>query len=331
MAFEAGGPPPAPETLADYPALARFLQRSHPANWYLAREQKPVPGFQVMAAPPGHDFRRVRVGRAVAYSFGFATFEPFFRHTDKLLMDDGTLAPFAVAPGRELTEAQTARLLAALPQERPRVPKVRCDFTPVWGVVFHSDEGAPLFDVRVGPDRIASNAGGSHLAGPMLMSPAIQSALWRVCEELDLPGCRRFERVALDIELSLLPRDAEGRATSRSPDTMAWSASGLPRDNKLRDLTLPERRLACAWKSAASRYFADNGFVLRGGMAYECDNGLTASNHEYEECVAEFPTCNSTVGQVEACLVSLTRDPCAPATGCLDLCHYGFEYLTPPR
>lgn len=251
------------------------------------RDQKPSPGFHQRRALHRKwtaDWVRTatvfthRVGQAVLLDSAMPGCD------EQILSTDGRICPSAVMPGRDLSPSQIAGIVASAQLPRPNFV-LRCEFNPHHSFVFYDKDGAAAADLRV---CFECNEWSWNDGPPEQMPTGATEYLLKMCRELGLGACPSQE--------------PEEEASARFHDVYrAWLFSGAPErpslafdipvSRRLRDMAALEKRKLCAWRILETRSPDGGGLEFGGGRSFRF---LT-----YNECVAHFPDCEETLGDVE--------------------------------
>lgn len=86
------------------------------------------------------------------------------------------------------------------------------------------------------------------------------------------------------------------------------SASGVPKQKRLADLTADEIRMHCDWM------YGPSGQLGPYEKAFACEGGRLIGNGSRADCIDGFASvpdsCEATVGDSQACVDVLAGDPC---------------------
>ena len=275
------GAPPAP--------FEDFARLRDPARLMAWHDQEEHSARYAAEPAPDQPFPAVPYTRVRAFAFRFAG-GPMLESAlpgcvDHVLSQEGQLCPSVVADGLEPSPSQLARLIAAANLPKAKVA-LGCIFDPHHAFVFYDANHAPVTDIRV-----CFNCGQWSIAdaSPVTMPDGAFSVLASLCTELGLGGC---------------PTTAEGdQASANSLHTWLDSGApprpskvfGIPPERKLNEMTATERRQLCTWRAVELAAIVDDDQDLGRDLNPE----KSFWKRSLHECVARFPKCSKTLGEVE--------------------------------
>jgi len=297
----------APE-LAD--VYADYAREVDPRSWFFAQPQRAPSGFVGLRAHatkfPGGKYAKVR-----AYRYGGDALYPLSPRLDPytpgcgvgIVASDGTLCPSVQYPGWDVT-AERAEQLFAILNTKNDVPRVVMNG-------YHFDRGFVVYDANDVP--VAQVLINAHV-DKLRMTPS----LGKPANAVDyLSRARSQELRALLQQLGLgeqdpqrsqlLLRQAEADGELHPARYIPFS-SGVDGVVPLADTTAPQRSALCAWQQQAWARGAPRSGPDTSGI--ECEDGWRVTGANYAQCVAEFPSCDATVAEVEACMREQRFFPC---------------------
>jgi len=300
------------DALADPRATFSAITQRAPRRPYAVAAQGPFPR-------PG-DAAEIRL-----YTFGRGRLEGCPAGPRLPFTEEGTLCADVVVPGVVLGAVHRARVESLVPDAEARLveekkgdyvasrPVTRCDFDPHHAVAFFDAEGSAIAKILVcfscGEWIVSPSSEATGGTEPHQMTPAERATLaalfdvhglaaWAMAGPL-ADEVRAYEVARFGTEQAPTALGLARRATRLAP------GSGAPRDTPMRALSRADRARLCAWIAAEVRP-AREPTRTRG---YACTSGARWTNRIAEPACATTPTaCESTVGEVEACLRVL-REP----------------------
>jgi hypothetical protein len=207
----------------------------------------------------------------------------------------GARCPSASYPGRELTTAQIAELLAIanMPNDVPRA--IMNSYSARFGFAFFDAQGRPFAQalVNASVDKLVLSPGtGSEID---TMMPARRERLKKLLTELEL-----LEPEVPELDALLGEQQRQDGELFRL--RFLPPSAGVPTDVRLAALTETQKLRLCYWH-------ASTGFVT-SGRGIECDDGLRMVGQDMQQCVSTFPVCDLTVGEAEDCTRRQRADRC---------------------
>lgn len=293
--------------------LRQFDHMYDVSNLALAKEQVPPVGFRPLdlrATPfPGKAFASVE-GYFVGSTLGKSSPGPdnAVSGCPGAVATDGTLCPEVLLPGHRLSASQIKRLLAVpTPSDPPIVTSCARPNTHAW--VFYDEQGTPVGQLRVNFACKTWSRGVGRL-------PNATMRIFRgLCAESGVEGCwlgsepneyPQWHQAWSDWNKTrFLPSYwPQNRYMNR---VLRATQAGVAASTRQQDLSPRDKRVLCQWSLQHAAWF------LRAGdsWGYEArDVTLTLSVLRWEQCVAEFPTCNLPLGTLLPCMQHAQRgDP----------------------
>jgi hypothetical protein len=225
-----------------------------------------------------------------------------------VIAQDGTFCPSTSFPGMPLTDAQRDGLFALIRDaSRPGAQIIRlgCVFNPHHAFVFFDRAGTPIAELDVcfecgewvvtpGPDKLRSP----------LVTPAADASFHALCRELGLGDCWSEDELANAHFDSLAERGLIAEHHGGVEDL------GIDLSLSEAKTTTLQKRLLCRWAHSQTARWR-RGWPLTSafdsddsawGVRCTDDSAWGVVFRSADECVAKFPKCDVSVGEVERCL-----------------------------
>lgn len=312
---------------------ADWAVHADPRHWYVSREQLPPVGFHALRQRTS-TFPGVKHASVWAFRYGGDQLYPnpgvlagrVPGCGGGIVASDGTFCPSVEYPGRRLSEAQVESLFDIVNTKNDVPRAIMNGFHFDQGFVVLSAAGAPVAELLV------DDAATKLYARPRVSTTPIDTLMparrQRLAELLAEVGLRTRQDEATQEQLER----QVGIDQELHPARYVPFASGVDPTLNLGATTGQQQARLCLWQQLV---------WLRGqprsgteGSAIECEDGLKLYMGGYDACLAQFPTCERAVGEVEACMRSQRFDPCfsKPAhRRCRELtaCFWGFAEHEP--
>lgn len=315
VAHDAGLPQPAfpiessaeDHSEAPYEELPKWYAYQDPLQWYVAEQQLPVRGFhQLPEQLYGTRFPGRKVAKVIAYELGNQYGQLSIGADCDVLARDGTLCPQVLYPGKVLSPAQQAQLLA-IAESPPRYfehrpgralarATTRCGQEVTTAFVFYDSREVPVGLVNLhGQCQSwqlvpAPRDTWRGLAG---MRPEESAVLERLCQELELDTCK-----APLLSAAKMPQEPPRALALRLLPAVLQDRKGYTNGQSLAHTTSIERQRLClwAWRGATVATTALHGSAVTPGTRFSEDRSpLTLQFLSLQECVTRFPNCEETV------------------------------------
>jgi hypothetical protein len=321
-----GGPAPAVRNAAFEAQLAEWARLNDFRNTFFQREQPAAKPLRIRAP-----FATAGIASARAFTYGIAL---DCASTRGLPVDQaGRMCEGAYAPGAELSAEQLGRALAVVDAAFGRVrtlraeakargstyhsPVSRCEFDPHHALLFYDASGAVIGGLLVCFSCALWVSVPSHPGLEQMMSKEEVLAMDELFGGFGL-GSRFFGDASRDLweyerRVYGTPYSGLTDAGNRRREDRVALHSGVDPLTPVRTLTRAQRLRSCTWFHQELSL----GKLAHPGSGFECLSGQVYSLREQStsECADVKPRCDTTVGQMEACLGVVLVDPgalCVP-------------------
>jgi uncharacterized membrane protein len=288
-----------PELVA--PELSQVFEQwrkeADPAQWFLSHPETPPQGFKQWPARSAGPFPGRRVlAKVVAHRFAGDRYTPYDSLLDvwvpgcggDLLDRTGARCPSVSYPGRELSDAQRAELVAIAntPNDVQRTVMSGENFK--FGFLFFGEDERPfaqmLVDASVMKIWLSPQVGKDAID---TMMPARRERLGALLAELEL--FRPESQELRELLEKQYARDGQRIRLRYLP-----ARSGVPLDSRLGALSERQKLALCFWRARTT-------VLPNPGSGFTCENGPRMIQQNVSQCVDTFPSCDVSVGDAEQC------------------------------
>lgn len=286
------------------PVFERWRSELDTAHWFVSHPESMPKGFRPWPSSRRGPFPGAQEPhKVVAHRFaldrqkpGAALLDGWVSGCGGGLVDArGARCPSVSYPGRELTPAQSAELLAIAntPNDVPRT--IMNSYSARFGFVFFDADQRPFAQalVNASVDKLVLSPGTGTEIDTMM--PARRARLRTLLTELEL-----LEPDVPELDALLSEQQRQDGELFRL--RFLPPSAGVPADVRLAALSDAQKLRLCYWH-------ASSGFVT-SGRGLECDDGLRMVGQDMQQCVSTFPACDLTVGEAEDCMRRQRVDHC---------------------